>query len=137
MLVLAIVIMLAGCLPRPTLPPDSFFEFVQSTGSSFAVATPPPGAMTMDVAIRNARMGFEPGDTPVQAIYGTVTCPDAPTCSWAFDTNPNPRIDRSNVSAFPVWVVWSLDTKGPDVGHWFAFNADTGGGFSPLWGPSP
>ena len=120
-----LVLVVAGCLPRPTLPPESFLQRVQFHGSSFALATPPPGAMTMDAAIRDAEMGLERNDTPVQAVYGTVTCPDAPTCSQAFDTNSNPRIDRSKVSAFPVWVVWSLATTGPDVGLWFAWNADT------------
>ena len=119
------VVVVAGCLARPTLPPESFLQRVQFHGSSFALATPPPGAMLMDAAIRDAKMGMEHDPAPVQAIYGTVTCPDAPTCSQAFDTNSNPRIDRSKVSAFPVGVVWSLATTGPDVGVWFAWNADT------------
>ena len=127
------VVVVAGCLPRPTLPPDSFLVRVQSTGSSFALATPPSGEMTKEVAIRNAKMGLE-RDAHVQAVYGTVTCPDAATCAQAFDTNSNPRIDRSKVSAFPVWVVWSLATTGRDVGVWFAFNADFFGSFS---GPCP
>jgi hypothetical protein len=132
-LLVPVVIVVAGCLPRPTLPPESFLVRVQSTGSSFAVAAPPPGSLThrrtpvlsMDEVINTAKHAME-NDTPVQAIYGTVTCPDATTCSQAFDTNPNPRIDRSKVSAFPVWVVWSLATTGPDVGLWVAYNADTG-----------
>ena len=131
-LLVPLVIVVAGCLSRPTLPPASFLALVRSTGSSFAVAEPPPGALTprrqpgvsRDEAIHSAKFVIE-RDTPVEAIYGTVTCPDAATCQWAFDTNDNPRIDRSNVSAFPVWVVWSLATTGPDVGLWVADKADT------------
>jgi len=114
----------AGCALVPSPVPASFLDYVESHGATFAVSEPHTGEMTLDEAVATARgerdfhAAFE-SPTPLDATFGTVTCPDAVTCRDAFSAQAGEmRLD--------VWVVGSLSNAGPDAGRWLAVNAVTG-----------
>jgi len=117
------VVSLAACNAVPAPPPPTLGEYVQGRGATFAAAEAPPGELLRDGAIaivRGARGLHHPflPETPLDAVYGIITCPDTATCRDSFKTFDDSVRIR-------VWVVRSLAQVGPDAGHWVMLNAET------------